>query len=259
MGEKDSVSALNTSQALNVHGPVGNDSRTLVFPKAHDTLFIRDHWGDGVEHALPDSRQIPQVEDVMELGWCGQHFDLLRTGSVARRSGYNCHQLDIILMYICYVFVNALGAHIIHINLNKYNILYVRRGQSYQNNLHKALCGNTHTHNDCSRNWVLILVGAEILWEEEGLLPDPEIHVTWPLTSCCNTVLTYIIRFWQGSPSFSAMFTLDGHGSAGFLLLLLLCGRVPLLGHVRVVPAQHLLVLVVAGHDKYWAITLAGV
>ena len=27
---------------------------------------------------------------------------------------------------------------------------------------------HTHTHTDCSRNWVLILVGAEILWEEEG-------------------------------------------------------------------------------------------
>ena len=49
-------------------------------------------------------------------------------------------------MYIYYVFVNALGAHIIHINLNKYNILYVRRGQSYQNNLHKVLYGNAHTY-----------------------------------------------------------------------------------------------------------------
>ena len=32
-------------------------------------------------------------------------------------------------------------------------------------------CARTHTHNthtDCSRNWVLILVGAKILWEEEG-------------------------------------------------------------------------------------------
>ena len=27
---------------------------------------------------------------------------------------------------------------------------------------------HTHTPNDCSRNWVLILVGVEILWEEEG-------------------------------------------------------------------------------------------
>ena len=55
MMEKDSNSALNTSQTLNAYGPVGNDSRTLVFPKVHDMLFIRDHRGDGVEHALPDS------------------------------------------------------------------------------------------------------------------------------------------------------------------------------------------------------------
>ena len=27
---------------------------------------------------------------------------------------------------------------------------------------------STHTHYDCSRNWVLILVWAEILSEEEG-------------------------------------------------------------------------------------------
>ena len=26
----------------------------------------------------------------------------------------------------------------------------------------------THTHTDCSRNWVLILVRMEILWEEES-------------------------------------------------------------------------------------------
>ena len=40
-------------------------------------------------------------------------------------------------MYICHVLINALSAHIIHINLNI--IFYPRRGQSYQNNLHKAL------------------------------------------------------------------------------------------------------------------------
>ena len=27
---------------------------------------------------------------------------------------------------------------------------------------------HTRTHNDYGRNWVLILVGVEILWEEEG-------------------------------------------------------------------------------------------
>ena len=36
---------------------------------------------------------------------------------------------------------------------------------------------HTHTHNDCSRNWVLILVGADILWEEECLaLKDDRVE-----------------------------------------------------------------------------------
>ena len=85
----------------------------------------------------------------------------------------------LIIMYIYHALINALSTHIMHINLNT---IYVRRGQSYQNNLHKALYGNTHMHarihacihartharthtkNDCNRNWVLILVEVEILW-----------------------------------------------------------------------------------------------
>jgi len=35
-----------------------------------------DHLGRGVEHALPDARQVPQVEDVVELGGRGQHLGL---------------------------------------------------------------------------------------------------------------------------------------------------------------------------------------
>ena len=50
----------------------------------------------------------------------------------------------------------------------RHNIQYTHRAQSYQNNLHKVLYGNTRTRNDYSRNWVLRLVGVEILWEEEG-------------------------------------------------------------------------------------------
>ena len=71
--------------------------------------------------------------------------------------------LVILIMYIYHALINALSAHIMHINLNA---IYVRRGQSYQNNLPKALYGNTHTHaytcmhmhkkNDCNRNWVYI-------------------------------------------------------------------------------------------------------
>ena len=56
--------------------PVCNDSAALMFPKVHEVFFSCDHWGNGVEHPLPDARQITQVENVVELGWCGQHFDL---------------------------------------------------------------------------------------------------------------------------------------------------------------------------------------
>ena len=34
--------------------------------------------------------------------------------------------------------------------------------------IHAHMCERTHTDYDCSRNWALILVGAKILWEEEG-------------------------------------------------------------------------------------------
>ena len=44
-------------------------------------------------------------------------------------------------MYIYHALINALSAHTIYINLN--TIFYT---QSYQNNLHKVLYGNTHTH-----------------------------------------------------------------------------------------------------------------
>ena len=91
----------------------------------------------------------------------------------------------IIIMYICHAHFNALSARMIHSNLNTI-IRSTRRAQSYQNNLHKCYMeshtrthtriharthahtrAHTHTYSDCSRNWVLILVGAEILWGEE--------------------------------------------------------------------------------------------
>ena len=58
------------------------------------------------------------------------------------------------MMYIYLALTNALRAHIIHINLNTIFYTYVEDSptkticirQSYQNNLHKALYGNTHTH-----------------------------------------------------------------------------------------------------------------
>ena len=50
-------------------------------------------------------------------------------------------------MYIYHALFNALSAQMIHINLNTLIfILYTRTAQSYQNNLHKVLYGNTHAH-----------------------------------------------------------------------------------------------------------------
>ena len=68
----------------------------------------------------------------------------------------------IIIMYVYRSLINALSAHIIHINLNMIFCTHVEHS-SIKNNVHKLLYGNTHTYYDCSRNWVLILVGAKIL------------------------------------------------------------------------------------------------
>ena len=46
----------------------------------------------------------------------------------------------IIIMYIYHALINALRTHMIHINLNTIFCTYV---ESYQNNLHKVLNGNT--------------------------------------------------------------------------------------------------------------------
>ena len=79
-------------------------------------------------------------------------------------------------MYIYHALINALSAHIIHINLNMifythvehsstktiYIIIiknYIKKKHYKQTNTHT----HTHTHTDCSRNWVLILVRMEIL------------------------------------------------------------------------------------------------
>ena len=78
-------------------------------------------------------------------------------------------------MYIYHVLINALSAHMIHINLNIFythvehslsstKTIYIKYYKKKKNAL------QTHTHIDCSRNWVLILVRMEILWEEEGFL-----------------------------------------------------------------------------------------
>ena len=72
-------------------------------------------------------------------------------------------------MYIYHALSNALSAHMIDINLNTIfythvednptKTLYIRHYMHTRARAHT----HTHTHTDCSRNWVLILVGAEIL------------------------------------------------------------------------------------------------
>ena len=69
-------------------------------------------------------------------------------------------------MYIYHVLISALSTHMIHINLNmifythtahsptklNYKVLYKKQNKQKMHYKH------THTHNDCIRNWVLILV-----------------------------------------------------------------------------------------------------
>ena len=70
-------------------------------------------------------------------------------------------------MYIYHALINALSAHMIHINLNTVFYTHVEHlpkqftlgiiwKQTYA-------CTHAHAHHDSSRNWVRILVGVEIL------------------------------------------------------------------------------------------------
>ena len=68
-------------------------------------------------------------------------------------------------MYIYHALINALSAHMIHVNLNMIFYTHVEHCPTktidikYYNFLIKKCSTNTqtHTHTDCSRNWVLIL------------------------------------------------------------------------------------------------------
>ena len=105
-------------------------------------------------------------------------------------------------MYIYHALINALSAHMIHMNLNMifythvkhsptktiYIKYYVKKKiiiiiiKTHYKHAHAHTHTHTHSHTlthararararvytDCSRNWVLILVRMEILWEEEG-------------------------------------------------------------------------------------------
>ena len=73
-----------------------------------------------------------------------------------------------LMVYIYHTFINALSAHMIHTNLNM--IFYTHVEHSPTETIFikyytekQTHAPHTHTHNDCSRNWVLILVGMKIL------------------------------------------------------------------------------------------------
>ena len=66
-------------------------------------------------------------------------------------------------MYIYHALIHPLSTHMIYINLNM--VFYTHVEHSPTKTIYiKVLYGNTHTHTHMtSRNWVLILVGVEIL------------------------------------------------------------------------------------------------
>ena len=80
-------------------------------------------------------------------------------------------------MYIYQVLINALSAHMIHINLNMifythvehsptktiFIRYYVETRTHARTHAHARTHTHTHTHTNCSKNWVLILFGEEIL------------------------------------------------------------------------------------------------
>ena len=92
-------------------------------------------------------------------------------------------------MYIYHALINALSAHMTHINLNMIFYTHVEHSPTKtiyikyykkqnktktrthykhthaRTHTHTHTHIHTHTHTDCSRNWVLRM---EILWEEEG-------------------------------------------------------------------------------------------
>ena len=83
-------------------------------------------------------------------------------------------QLIRIIMYIYHALINTLSAHMIHVNLNTIfythvehsptKTIYIKYYTEKQTHTHHT---HTHTHtHDCSRDWVLILVGMKILREE---------------------------------------------------------------------------------------------
>ena len=61
------------------------------------------------------------------------------------------------------MLVNTLSAHMIHINLNAIFYTHIEHSPTKTIYIRYYMDTHTHTHNDCGRNWVLILAGAKIL------------------------------------------------------------------------------------------------
>ena len=56
--------------------PVGYYPDTLILPESQQCSFVLTLITHHMQHALPDAWQITQVEDVVKLGRCRQHFYL---------------------------------------------------------------------------------------------------------------------------------------------------------------------------------------
>ena len=91
-------------------------------------------------------------------------------------------------MYIYHALINALSTHMIYINLNTIFYTHIEDSPSSTKTICIRHCMHTHTHicmhilythNDCSRNWVPILAGVEILWEEDSFQFGFKIWQGW--------------------------------------------------------------------------------
>ena len=73
-------------------------------------------------------------------------------------------------MYIYRALISVLSSHMIHINLNTIFCTHVEHSPTktiyikcYTDKQTNTRTTHTHTRNDCSRNWVLILAGMKVL------------------------------------------------------------------------------------------------
>ena len=88
-----------------------------------------------------------------------------------------CHMIHINTNMIFYTHVEHCPIKTIYI---KYYKKYKQRSTNTYTHTH------AHTHIDCSRNWVLILVGVKILWEEEGFRSGFKRWQGWAVSRSCG-------------------------------------------------------------------------